>query len=148
MQWIDCKKKISIYFVYKLLILMIGLTSVALSATIMSNILKTVYMKQKENETILGWWLWKLCIQTTENFILVKTLDKQYVLDGYHSYVESGQCIIVFEHHISLRDWIQQRQLVSGHKLIQKLISILWYFYNTYFIYFLVFFLFYIFLFS
>ena len=47
-------KKITIYFVYKLLILMTGLTSVALSATIMSNILKTIYMKQMQNETNLG----------------------------------------------------------------------------------------------
>ena len=49
------KKKIIIYFVYELLILSIGVTFVALSATVMSNILKTIYMKQKKNETILGW---------------------------------------------------------------------------------------------
>ena len=133
-------KKITIYFFYELLILMTGLTFVELWTTIMSNILKTIYMKHKQTETILGWWLWKLCIQTTENFILAKTLDKQYVFDGYHSYIESGQCIIDFEHHISLRDWIQQHQRVSGHRLIQELISILWYFYNTYFIYILMFF--------
>ena len=52
-----------------------------------------------------------------ENFVLAKTLDKWYVLDGYHSYVESGQRIIVFEHHINLQDWIQQHQLVIGHRL-------------------------------
>ena len=51
-----------------------------------------------------------------ENFVLAKTLDKQYVLDGYHSYVEFGHLIIVFEHHISLDDWIQQHQLVIEHK--------------------------------
>ena len=34
---------------------MIGLTSVALSVTIMSDILKTIYMKQNHKETILGW---------------------------------------------------------------------------------------------
>ena len=83
-----------------------------------------------------------------ENFVLAKTLDKQYVLDGYHSYVESGQRITVFEHHISLQDWIQQQQLVIGHRLNQELILILRYFCNTYFIDFLIFFLFYIFLFS
>ena len=33
---------------------MTGLTSVALSATIMSNILKTIDMKQKQKETILS----------------------------------------------------------------------------------------------
>ena len=27
---------------------------------------------------------------------IVGTLDKQYVLVGYHSFVKSGQCIIVF----------------------------------------------------
>ena len=57
---------------------------------------------------------------------IAKTLDKQYVLDGYHSYVESGQRIIVFEPHINLQDWIQQHQLVIGHRLKQELISILW----------------------
>ena len=79
-----------------------------------------------------------------ENFVLAKTLDKQYVLDGNHSYVESGQRIIVFEHHINLQDWIQQHQVVIGHRLNQELISILRYFYNTYFIYFLMFFILYI----
>ena len=59
---------------------------------------------------------------------IAKTLDKQYVLDGYHSYVESGQRITVFEHHIGLQDWIQQQQLVIGHRLNQELILILWYF--------------------
>ena len=52
--WIDCEKNYYIFF-YELLILMTGLTSVALSATIMSNILKTIYMKHKQKETILGW---------------------------------------------------------------------------------------------
>ena len=56
MQWIDCEKNYYIFF-YELLTLMIGVTSVALSATIMSNILKTIYMKQKQKETILGWRL-------------------------------------------------------------------------------------------
>ena len=63
-----------------------------------------------------------------ENFVLAKTLDKWYVLDGYHSYVESGQRIIDFQHHISLQDWIQQHQLVIEHGLKQELISILRYF--------------------
>ena len=70
---------------------------VALSNIIMSYILKTIYMKQKQKETTLGWWLWKQCIQMIENFVLAKTLDKQYVLDGDHSYVESGQRIIVLK---------------------------------------------------
>ena len=30
------------------------------------------------------------------SYDIAETLDKQYVLDGYHSYVESGQRIIVF----------------------------------------------------
>ena len=45
---------------------MIDLTSVALSTTIMSNILKTIYMKQKQKETILGL---KRYIQIIENFV-------------------------------------------------------------------------------
>ena len=53
MQWIDCEKN-NYIFLYKLLILMKGLTSVALSTTIMSNILKTIHMMHKEKETILG----------------------------------------------------------------------------------------------
>ena len=53
-QWIDCEKIYYIFF-YELLILMTGLTSVALSAIIISNILKTIYMKQKQTKTILGW---------------------------------------------------------------------------------------------
>ena len=48
--------KLLYIFFYELLILMIGLMSVALLATIiMWNILKTIYMKQKQKETILGW---------------------------------------------------------------------------------------------
>ena len=50
-QWIDCEKNYYIYF-YELLILMKGLMSVALSATIMSNVLKAIYMRQKKKETI------------------------------------------------------------------------------------------------
>ena len=52
-----------------------------------------------------------------ENFVLEKFLDKWYVLDGYDSYVESGQRIIVFEHHINLQDWILQHQLEIEHRL-------------------------------
>ena len=35
------------------------------------------------------------------------TLDKQYVLAGYHSFIKSGQRIIVFELHLSLQHWIR-----------------------------------------
>ena len=38
------------------------------------------------------------------SYDITKTLDKQYVLDDYHSYVEYGQHIVVFENHISLQD--------------------------------------------
>ena len=48
---IDFEKNYYIVF-YELLTLMTGLTSVALSPTIMSNILKTIYMKQKQKEYI------------------------------------------------------------------------------------------------
>ena len=41
------------------------------------------------------------------SYVITETLGKQYVLVGYHSYVESEQRIIVFEHFISLQDWIQ-----------------------------------------
>ena len=41
------------------------------------------------------------------SYVIVRTLNKQYLLVGYHSYVESGQHIIAFEHYISLQDWIQ-----------------------------------------
>ena len=64
------------------------------------------------------------------SYDIAKTLDKQYVFVSYHRYVEFGQRIIVFEHHISLHDWIQQHQLVIEHKLNQELISILQYFCN------------------
>ena len=57
------------------------------------------------------------------SYDIVKTLDKQYVLDDYHSYVESGQRLIVFEHHISLQDWIQQHQVEIRHKLNRELIT-------------------------
>ena len=50
------------------------------------------------------------------SYDIAETLDKEYVFVGYHSYVEFGQRIIVFEHHISLHDWIQQHQLVIEHK--------------------------------
>ena len=41
------------------------------------------------------------------SYVITETLGKQYVLAGYHSYVESEQRIIVFEHFINLQDWIQ-----------------------------------------
>ena len=62
------------------------------------------------------------------------TLDKQYVLVGYHSFVKSGRRIIVFLLHISLQYWIRQHQLVIEHRLKQEFISILPYFCNKYFI--------------
>ena len=62
------------------------------------------------------------------------TLDKQYVLVGYHSFVKSGQRIIVLLFHISLQHWIRQYQLVILHRLKQEFISILRCFFNKYFI--------------
>ena len=70
------------------------------------------------------------------SYDIAETFDKQYVFVGYPSYVEFEQRIIVFEHHISLHDWIQQLQLVIEHKLNQELISILQHFCNKHFIYF------------
>ena len=54
MQWVDCEKELIYITFCELLILMTGLTSVALSTTIISNILKKIYMKQKQKETVLG----------------------------------------------------------------------------------------------
>ena len=69
--------------------LMTSLTSVALSTTIISEgkgnyyrmvTLKTVHHNDRE----------------FRSYDIAGTLDKQYVLAGYHSLVKSGQCIIVF----------------------------------------------------
>ena len=53
------------------------------------------------------------------SYDIAETLDKQYVLVDYHSYVEYVQRIIVFECHISLQDWNQKHQLVIRHRFIQ-----------------------------
>ena len=50
---------------------------------------------------------------------IAETLDKQYVLVCYHSFVKSGQRIIVLLLHISLQHWIREHQLVIGHRLKQ-----------------------------
>ena len=71
-----------------------------------------------------------------------ETLEKQYVLAGYHSFVKFGQRIIAFLLHINLQYWIRQHQLVIGCRLQQEFISILQYFCKKYFIYFLTFFYF------
>ena len=42
------------------------------------------------------------------SYDIAETLDKKYVLDGYH--------------HISLQYWIQQQQIVIRHTLNQELI--------------------------
>ena len=70
------------------------------------------------------------------------TLDKQYVLASYHSFVKFGQRIIAFLLHINLQYWIRQHQLVIRCRLKQEFISILQYFCKKYFIYFLTFFYF------
>ena len=53
------------------------------------------------------------------SYDIAETLDKEYVLVDYHTYVEYVQRIIVFENHISLQDWIQEHQLVIRHRFIQ-----------------------------
>ena len=80
---------------------------------------------------------WEFC-----PYDIAETLDKQYVLAGYHSFVKSRQRIIVFFLHISLQYWIRQHQLVIGHRLKRELILILRCFCKKYFIYFLAFFYF------
>ena len=77
---------------------MTGLTSVALSATIMSNILKTIYEAEAK-----GNYFRLVTLKTVHPnnrefhpYDIAETLDKQYVLAGYHSFVKSGQRIIVF----------------------------------------------------
>ena len=71
--------------------------------------LKTVHLNDKE----------------FRSYDIAGTLDKQYVLAGYHSFVKFGQRIIVFSLHTSRQDWIRQHKLVIGHRLKQELISIL-----------------------
>ena len=56
------------------------------------------------------------------SYDIPETLEKQYVLVDYHSYVEYVKRIIVFEQHINLQDWIQEHQLVIRHRFIQELI--------------------------
>ena len=93
-------KKITTYFLYELLILMTGLTFVALSATIMSNILKTIYIYEvKAKGNYFRLVTLKAVHPNNIEFCpydIAGTLDKQHVLAGYHSFVKSGQRIIVF----------------------------------------------------
>ena len=58
------------------------------------------------------------------SYDIPETLDKQYVLVDYHSYVEYVKSIIVFEQHISLQDWIQVHPLVIRHRFIQELYQV------------------------
>ena len=80
------------------------------------------------------------------SYDIAGTWDKQYVLVGYHNFGKCGQRIMFFSLHINLQQWIWQHQIVIGHRLKQEFISILWYFWNTYFIYFLIFLILYIFI--
>ena len=70
---------------------MTGLTSVVLSATIISDILRTLYIKKLVT-------LKTVCLNDREfrSYDIAGTLDKQYVLVGYHRFVKFGQRIIVF----------------------------------------------------
>ena len=78
---------------------MIGLTSIALSATIMPDILRTIYMKQKQTQNYFRLVTLKtvhLNDREFRSYNIAGTLDKQYVLATYHNFVKFGQCIIVF----------------------------------------------------
>ena len=78
---------------------MTGSTSVAPSGTIMPDILKTNTCEAKTK-----WNYFRLVTLKTvhpnddefRSYDIAETLDKQYVLAGYHSFVKSGQRIIVF----------------------------------------------------
>ena len=77
---------------------MTSLTSIALSATIISGILKTIYMKQKERNYFRMVTLKTVHHNNIEfhSYDIAGTLDNPYVLAGYHSFVKSGQRIIFF----------------------------------------------------
>ena len=67
---------------------MIGLAFVALSATIMSNLLKTIYMKQTQKSNYFRLVTLKTAHpndRELRSYDIAGTLDKQYVLACYHS---------------------------------------------------------------
>ena len=73
-------------------------TSVALSPTIMWNILKTIYEAEAKGNYFRLVTLKTMHPNNREfcPYDTVGTLDKQYVVAGYHSFVKYGQRIIVF----------------------------------------------------
>ena len=77
---------------------MTSLTSIALSATIISGILKTIYMKQKERNYFRMVTLKTVHHNNIEfhSYDIAGTLDKQYVLIGNHGFIKFGQRIILF----------------------------------------------------
>ena len=92
-------KKITIYFFYELLILITGLMSIALSTTIMSDILRTIYMKLKQKENYFRLVTLKTVHLNDKEFrsnYFAGTFDKQYVFAGFHNFVIFRQRIIFF----------------------------------------------------
>ena len=77
---------------------MTTLTSVTLLETIMSDILKTIYEAEAKRNYFRLVTLKTVHPNEWEfrSYDIVGTLVKQYVLAGYHSFVKSGQHIIVF----------------------------------------------------
>ena len=92
------------------------------------------HIKDNIYEAKAKWnYFWLVTLKTVRELRLYDiggTLDKQYVLASYHSFVKFGQRIIAFLLHINLQYWIRQHQLVIEHRLKQELISILRYFCN------------------
>ena len=51
------------------------------------------------------------------SYDIAGNLDKQYVLVGYHSFVKSGQHIVVFLTPHQPTTLVRQHELVIGHRL-------------------------------
>lgn len=91
----------------------------------------------------MDWFIWKKLEQKWQwvgLYDIAKSLDKQYVLIGYHSFVKSrvlgrinNRCliIVIFE-YVHIQNWIQQNHFMIGFKINLNVISILQYFYNFY----------------
>ena len=144
MQWIDCEKNC---YIFCLWIIDIN-DRFNIRSTISYYNIKHIKDNICEGEA-KGNFFWLLTLKMVHlnnrefrSYDIAGTWDKQYVLVGYHNFGKCGQRIMFFSLHINLQQWIWQHQIVIGHRLKQEFISILWYFWNTYFIYFLTFFYF------
>ena len=121
MQWIDCEKN---YYIFCLRIIDIN-DRFNVRSTIsyynVKHIIDNIYEAEAKGNYFRLVALEMMHINNREfcPYDIAGTLDKQYVLVGYHSFVKYGQCKIVFQLHISPQHWIRQHQLVIGHRLNQ-----------------------------